>query len=91
MKVKDLAKILEGMNPESDITFTLGKDDEYRETCSKVQLLEGECLDYLDVVKVQYFPENNNNPSWADIVLEQYNWIDLDKKAEDFDIIYKLK
>lgn len=90
MKVKYLTKLLEGLDPEIDVTFQVGRDDAYREKCAKVELVDGECLEYLDVDRLVVYPEDNEgNPSFADITLEEYNHFNLNKKAAEFNIIYK--
>ena len=46
MKVGDLIKVLQGLNPESSFTLSLGRDDEYRIKCAKAELTCGECLGF---------------------------------------------
>ena len=88
MKAKDLIRVLQGLDPESTITLSLGRDDEYREKCAKAELAEGECLGFLAVDKIEVYPENGGEDMWADIVLEQNNLGLLDEEAAKFDKMY---
>lgn len=88
MKAKDLIRVLQGLDPESTITLSLGRDDDYREQCAKAELATEECLCYLDVDKIEIYPEDGGKDMWADIVLRQSNFGFLDKEAAKFDKMY---
>lgn len=89
MKVGDLIKILQGLNPESSITLSLGRDDEYREKCAKAELTCGECLGYLEVDRIEIYPNALGGPNmWADVVLKQINLGHLDDATKEFDEQY---
>lgn len=88
MKAKDLIRVLQGLDPESSISLSLGRNDEYREQCAKAELAKGECLGYLDVDKIEIYPGNGSEDMWADIVLEQSNLGFLDEEAAKFDKMY---
>ena len=88
MKAKDLIRVLQGLDPESTITLSLGRNDDYREQCAKAELAAGECLGYLAVDKIEIHPENGGEDMWADIVLEQNNIGLLDEEAAKFDKMY---
>ena len=91
MKVKDLIKILNSVNPDSEIGLTLGTDGdyEYRKDCAKAELVSGQCLNFLVIDKVVINDDNKDGYDlWADIVLKQDNIIDLNDFVRDFDKIY---
>ena len=85
MKSKDLIRILQIVDPESCVTFTLGKNEEYREKCAKAQLADGGCLDNLVIDYVNIYTDEE---IWSDIVLKQENLIYFDESAQKFDKIY---
>ena len=87
MKAKDLIKVLQALDPESSISFSLGHDDDYRETCAKAELTEGECLGYLAVDTIEF--HNDDESMWCDIVLQQDNLCYLEEAAEQFDKQYQ--
>lgn len=91
MNASNLIKILQGLDPECVVNFSLGDNDEYREKCAKVQLTNGECLDYLGIKDVVIGEAPYDNSIWVDIHLEQWNYEDkkLDEWAEKFDEEYK--
>ena len=88
MKVGDLIKVLQGLNPESSFTLSLGRNDEYRTKCAKAELTCGDCLGYLAVDRIEIYPDEGGSEMWADIVLEQSNLGYLDEEAEKFDEQY---
>ena len=89
MKVGDLIKVLQGLNPESSFTLSLGRDDEYRTKCAKAELTCGDCLGYLAVDRIEIYPDEGGSEMWADIVLEQSNLGYLDEEADKFDEQYQ--
>ena len=91
MKVGDLIKVLQGLNPESSFSLSLGRDDKYRTKCAKAELTCGDCLGFLVVDRIEIYPEEGGPDMWADIVLEQNNLISLDKEADKFDEQYLKK
>ena len=52
MKVKDLIKVLQSVDPESELSLEVGYDKEYREKCAKAELAEGECLNYFYIDQI---------------------------------------
>ena len=88
MKAKYLIRVLQGLDPESHVALSLGRYEEYREQCAKAELAVGECLEYLDVDKIEIHPDEGGKDMWADIVLEQSNLGFLEKAAEEFDKMY---
>jgi hypothetical protein len=91
MKVGDLIKVLQGLNPESSVTLSLGRDDEYRTLCAKAELAYGECLGFLTVDRIEIYPNACGPDLYADIVLEQDNIRYLDEAAKEFDEKFKAK
>ena len=89
MKAKDLIKVLQSVDPESEVTMTLGRSDEYRDTCAKAELVCGECLEFLSIDKVEVHSSKGSTEVWADIVLEQYNLPYLEDEAGKFDEKYE--
>ena len=88
MKAKDLIRVLQGLDPESHVTLSLGRDDEYRKKCAKAELATGDCLGFLAVDKIEIHPDEGGKDMWADIVLEQNNLGYLEEEAEKFDKMY---
>lgn len=91
MKAKDLIKILNSVNPDSEISLTLGtdRDYEYRKECAKAELVSEECLNFLVIDKVVINNDGKDGDDlWADIVLKQDNIIRLNDFVRDFDKIY---
>ena len=91
MKVGDLIKVLQGLNPESSFTLSLGRDDEYRTKCAKAELTCGDCLGFLAIDRIEIYPIEDGDGVWADIILEQDNIVYLDEKADKFDEQYLKK
>ena len=93
MKAKELIKILEGVDPESEVAFGIGRygDGEYRRRCAKAELMLGECLDYLVIDYVAIHKNDCDNEPWANIILEQSNVGSLSDVARDFDEKYQIK
>lgn len=88
MKAKDLIRVLQGLDPESHVTLSIGRDDEYRKKCAKAELATGDCLGFLAVDKIEIHPDEGGKDMWADIVLEQNNLGYLEEEAEKFDKMY---
>ena len=91
MKAKDLIKILNSVNPESEVGLSLGSDEayEYRKMCAKAELLSSACLDFLIIDHVVIHDTKETYGLWADIILKQDNIIDLSDFTEKFDDVYK--
>lgn len=77
MKAKELIKVLEAANPESEVSLQIGgygdAGEEYRNMCAKVQIESGECLDFL---RIDYAIIHDDDDVWANLVLRQHNYID---------------
>ena len=92
MKVCNLIKALQGLDPEASFTLSLGRDDEYRIKCAKVELVCGECLGYLGVDRIEIYPDKEDGVGmYVDLVLEQINVNYLSEKADKFDEQYLKK
>ena len=93
MKPKNLINLLSNLNPNVDITFKLGNDDEYRQQCAKAEIIDGECLAYLDVESLSVFPgDASGNPECAFLILKEWNYeSSLNKVAAEFDATYEKK
>jgi len=88
MKVRDLIKILQSLDPESSVSFSLGRDDEYRAQCAKAELARGDCFECLNIDRIEIYDDGN---LWADIVLELSNLLYMGEAAEEFDEQYVKK
>lgn len=88
MKAKDLIRVLQGLDPESTISLSLGRDGEYRDKCAKAELAVGGCLDFLDFDRIEIYPNGGGDEMYADIVLKQNNLCYLDEEAAKFDKMY---
>ena len=88
MKVKELIKVLEAVNPESEVGLQIGgygdAGEEYRDMCAKVQIKSGECLDYL---RIDYAVIHDDGDMWVNLVLRQNNYAESDMSdiAKQFD------
>ena len=93
MTNKELIGILQALPPDSTPCFSLGRwgeeGDEYRKLCAKAELIEGECLDYLAIDRVEIMDSSDESGIWADIHLEQTNLSDLKSFGKKFDEQYK--
>ena len=85
MKAKDLIRVLQVLDPESSVTFSLGNDQEYRDKCAKAELVVGDCLGFLAIDNVVF---HDDDGLWCDIVLFQDNLGYLDDEAKKFDEQY---
>ena len=88
MKAKDLIKVLQALDPEKGVSFSLGRDQEYRDKCAKAELICGDCLGFLAIDKIEFHDEGDD--MWCDIVLKQDNLCYLDDEADKFDEKYKI-
>ena len=94
MKAKELIKVLEAVNPESEVSLQIGgygdDGEEYRDMCAKVQIESGECLDYL---RIDYAIIHDDDDMWVYLVLRQnnYNVCDMSGIAKKFDEKYNAK
>ena len=93
MRVKNLVDLLRNLDPNVNVTFKVGNDDEYRQQCAKVEIIDCECLAYLDVNSLSVFPgDASGNPECAFLILEEFNYENnLNKVAAEFDATYKKK
>ena len=92
MKVKKLIRILQALDPESFVTLSLGRDEEYRNMCAKAEIITGDCLDYLDIDRIEFYSgAEDPEEIWADIVLKQNNLIYFEEEAAKFDKKYQMK
>lgn len=88
MKAKELIKVLEAVNPESEVGLQIGgyggAGEEYRDMCAKVQIESGECLDYLHI---DYAVIHDAGDMWVNLVLRQSNYAESDMSdiAKEFD------
>lgn len=94
MKAKDLIKILEAA-PEAEVDLQIGgyREEEYRETCAKLELLDGECLNFLDVDYAIVHPDKykEGTVAFISLVLRQTNYSNLEAAAEEFDNMFQKK
>lgn len=79
MKAKELIKILEAVNPDSEIGLQIGgygaTGEEYRDLCAKVQVESGDCLNYLCI---DHAIVHSDEETWVNLVLLQHNYNDSD-------------
>ncbi len=92
MKAKHLIKILEAVDPESEVGLQIGSDNDqtYRDLCAKVQIADGECLDCLCIEEV-VIDEDGDGRLSPNLILRQWNYNDLESAAADFSETYKKK
>lgn len=93
MKVAELLKILQGMDPELTVSFSLGRDNEYRLKCAKAEVVFEDTLYFLDVDRIEIYPESNMDDSRYEVVLQQtnYNLSFLEQLSNKFDEVYTKK
>lgn len=93
MRVKNLVDLLRNLDPNVNVTFQVGNDDEYRQQCAKAEIIDCECLPYLDVKSLSVFPsDESGNPECAFLILEEFNYeSNLKKLAAEFDATYEKK
>ena len=89
MKARELFKILNVVDPESEVIVSVGKNDEYRELCAKAELVTGECLGLLTVESVEILGAEGGSEMFATLILRQNNVDDLLDTAGKFDKKFK--
>ena len=87
MKAKDLIKILQLFEPDKNVSFSLGSDEEYQDKCAQAQLVWGGCMDVLSVDFVSII-DAGQNETWFNIVLKQDSYNNLDEAAKKFNEQY---
>ena len=86
MKAKDLVRILQGLAPDTEVVFEVGRDAEYRKQCAKAELASGDCLTCFDVGKVEIFVAGEEDDGeLCNIILDQCNFLDLNAAAKEYD------
>jgi len=90
MKNKDLIRVLQALDPEQEVTFSLGSGVEsaHRTMCAKAELMDGECLKYLNVSSINItMDETDQSVAIADVILFCDNYPDklLEETAERYD------
>ena len=91
MKAKHLIKILEAVDPESEVGLQIGSDNDqtYRDLCAMAELAGGECLSYLKISEVSIYEADDE--TCVSLTLQQWNYNDLESAAADFGKTYKKK
>ena len=91
MKTKHLIKILEAVDPESDVGLQIGGNDDqaYRDLCAMAELAGGECLSYLEISEARIYEADDK--TCVSLTLQQWNYGDLESAAADFSATYKRK
>ena len=89
MKAKELIKVLEAADPESNVALQIGGShaDEYRAMCAKAELMIGDCLENLNIDYAVI--QDLDGEVFVSLVLEQWNINGLEEIANDFDEKYK--
>jgi len=72
MKAKELANIFQAIDPETEVTVQF-KNNEQADMHAKAEVLEGECLNFLQVDEVR-IGSYENGKMWADIIVGDFNW-----------------
>ena len=92
MTSEKLIKILGAVDPESEVGLQLGyvDEDDYRDACAKVQITDGDCLDFLEIEEV-FINEDGEGRLSPNLILRQRNYSDLESAAADFGEMYKKK
>ena len=93
MTNKELIGILQALPPDDTPSFSLGRCDEaghkYRKLCAKAELIEGECLNFLAIDRIEIIEDPDDSSIWADIHLIQENLSGLESLGKEFDKQYK--
>ncbi len=91
MKAKHLIKILEAVDPESEVGLQIGSDNDqtYRDLCAMAELAGGECLSYLKISEASIYEAADK--TCVSLTLQQWNYNDLKSAAAEFDETYKKK
>lgn len=90
MKAKDLIRILNSVEPDTEVRFSLGRAEkqEYRNLCAEAELLKGECLRFMTSIGAEV--DLCEDDLFITIILEQDNYFDLDWVEKEFDKSFKL-
>ena len=88
MKASELAKILQAISPDSEVSVCF-KNDEEADKYAKAELLKGECLNFLEVREVRISPATEG-PMFIDLIVGDYNWNEgqLEEARDKFDEKY---
>ena len=89
MKAKELIRILEAVDPESEVMASISGDAESLKSCAKAELVTGECLSVLAVDFVEIYGEEGGCKMSATLNLEQMNVECLGDTDELFDKLYQ--
>lgn len=89
MKAKELIRVLNAVDPESDVLASVGRTVEYQELCAKAELVTGECLSVLNVDVVQILGAEGGCEMSATLILEQETVDNLRETADLFDKLYE--
>lgn len=91
MKARQLIKILEAVDPESEVSLQIGsdKDQTYRDLCAMAELTDGECLSFLKISEAKIYEDDEK--TCVSLTLQQWNYSDLESAAADFGETYKKK
>lgn len=84
MTAKELIRILQIMEPDTTVTFSVGRNDEYRALCARAELATVGSLGYMTVDKIDIYPDDE---IMIDIVLKSASF-DLEGEASEFDRKY---
>jgi len=89
MKAKHLIKILEAVDPESDVNLQIGSDNDqsYRDLCAMAELADGDCLSYLEISEARIL--EGEDEIQVVFTLGQYNYRNLANAAATFGKMYK--
>ncbi len=85
MKAKDLVRILQGLAPDTDVVFEVGRDAEYKKQCAKAELAVGDGLACFDVDKVEIFVEDSNDDGELCKIILECDFLDLNAAAKEYD------
>ena len=88
MKASELAKILQAIEPETEVCVCF-KNDEEADKHAKAELIEGECLNFLEVGEVRIMSDDNGK-MFVDLIVSDYNWqpSQLEEARDKFDEKY---
>ena len=89
MKAKELIRVLQAVDPNSDVIASVGHNDENRALCAKAELMTGECISVLTVGSVEILGAEGGCEMYAILLLDQENVDDLWDTAEEFDKLYQ--
>lgn len=92
MTAGQMIKILQAVEPETSVCFTIGErytngGAEYRKDCAKVQLEGYNCLGFLEARRADIFHGQSDDPLQIDFILEQFNYSDkeIDDIVKEYD------